>query len=70
VKPIELKPCGTDAVKIELIGGGAPYLGVSINNEQWFYISDRDLWRLERAIKKCRKEMQRPKPEPPTKEGE
>jgi len=63
MRPINLKTCDKDKAQIELIGGCAPYLGVYLSDGKWFYISDSDLWRLDRAVQKCRKGMKRQKPE-------
>ena len=53
------------SVKIKMVEGGISYLGVETNDSRltayprWHYIEDKDLYRLELAIKKCRKALKK-----------
>jgi len=48
-------------VKIGMVGGPKPYLGIWVDDRKhpaektWHPINDRDLWRLELAVVKCRR---------------
>lgn len=61
ISPIILGGPDYGSVQIKMIPGGLPYLGVEVNDprltssSRWHPINDKDLWRLELAIKKCRK---------------
>lgn len=68
MKPIKLTElarisANVNAVEIQLIGGPYPYLGIDIKEPgkptRWHPIADKDLYRLEKAIRKCRKALKK-----------
>lgn len=60
MKDIVLNGTNYASVRIKMVDGPVPYLGVEVHDPRlnapanWHSIEDKDLWRLERAIKKCR----------------
>lgn len=50
-----------------MIKGRIPYLGVLVEDEfeadkdRWHPLNDKDLWRLEKAVKKCREAIKKRK---------
>jgi len=61
MKPIILDGPDYISCQIKMVEGEIPYLGVEVHDPRltapanWHYLEDKDLYRLELAIKKCRK---------------
>ncbi len=58
-RPIILNGQNYGSVEIRIVNGPWPYMGVAVHDprlsapENWHYLDDKDLWRLDRMVKKC-----------------